>query len=121
MKKETLLRNIAESGYNVGFGAKKHFMTYDLYRIFPRFISCATICIGIIQLTNLYKVYVQSDIGDLFSALLIIIGIIGLVLGFHGDNKDIYEVTGKKLLSLFNELRSMYNEAKESNDQSEIH
>ena len=30
MTKEVLLKRIAESAYNVGFGAKKHFATYDI-------------------------------------------------------------------------------------------
>ncbi|MFJ8072260.1 SLATT domain-containing protein [Peribacillus sp. NPDC096447] len=120
MEKNTLLKNIAETGYNVGFGGKKHFMTYDLYRIFPRLISCVTIFIGIMQLTNIYKENVQANIGDLLSASLIIVGIIGLVLDFHGDNKDSYEVAGKKLLSLFNELRGMYHEVKNTEEKIDL-
>ncbi len=30
MKKEALLRLIAESGYNIGYAAKKHLATYDI-------------------------------------------------------------------------------------------
>ncbi|MEK4009950.1 SLATT domain-containing protein [Peribacillus sp. FSL M8-0224] len=111
-EKDSLLKNIAETGYAIGFGGKKHFMTYDLYRIFPRLISCITIFIGIMQLTNIYKETVHTNVGDVISAVLIIVGILGLVLDFHGDNKDQYEVAGKKLHSLFNELRTMYNEVK---------
>ena len=30
LKKEALLRLIAESGYNIGYAAKKHLATYDI-------------------------------------------------------------------------------------------
>lgn len=120
MEKDSLLRSIAETGYNVGFGGKKHFMTYDLYRIFPRLISYVIIFIGIIQLTNIYKEVVQTNIGDLLSAILIIVGILGLVLDFNGENKDSYEVVGKKLLSLFNELRSMHGEVKNTEETADL-
>ena len=30
MDKDDLLKHIAETGYNVGFGAKLHFATYDI-------------------------------------------------------------------------------------------
>ena len=35
MDKNTLLKMIAETGYNVGFGAKKHFATYDIVEKAP--------------------------------------------------------------------------------------
>jgi SMODS and SLOG-associating 2TM effector domain 6 len=120
MEKDALLKSIAETGYNVGFGGKKHFITYDFYRVFPRLISCVTIFVGIIQLTNIYKENVQTNLGDLLSALLIIVGVIGLVLDFHGDNKDLYEVAGKQLISLFNELRGMYHEVKNTEENIDL-
>jgi predicted membrane chloride channel (bestrophin family) len=112
LKKVALLKSISETGYNIGFGGKKHFVTYDLYRIFPRLISCVVICIGILQLTNLYKEHVSTNVGDCLSAIIIIVGIIGIVLDLQGDNKDAYEKAGKKLLALFNELRGMYHDVK---------
>lgn len=30
MRRDDLLKHIADTGYNVGFGAKKHFATYDI-------------------------------------------------------------------------------------------
>lgn len=118
LKKEALLKNIAEAGYNIGFGGKKHFVTYDLYRIFPRLISSVVICIGILQLTNLYRGHVSTNVGDVLSATLIIFGIIGLVLDFQGENKEAYEKSGKKLLGLFNELRGMYHQVKVMEEQA---
>ena len=39
MNKAELLKCIAETGYNVGFGAKKHFATYDLLEKMPGWIG----------------------------------------------------------------------------------
>ena len=38
MKKE-LLQQIARTAYNVGFGAKKHFATYDMVEKLPGIIE----------------------------------------------------------------------------------
>lgn len=120
MEKRTLLKKIAETGYNIGFGGKKHFVTYDLYRIFPRLIGSVTIMIGIIQLTDLYKDFINPYVGDLLSALLIVVGVFGLVIDFSSENKERYEEAGKVLLRLFNELRNMYHEVESLPDNSNL-
>jgi len=120
MNRKVVLKKIAESGYNIGFGGKKHFVTYDLYRIFPRLIGIATIMVGIIQLTDLFEDFVNPYASDILSALLIIVGVLGLVIDLSSENKESYEVVGKKLLSYFNELRSMYNEVDGLIDESNL-
>ena len=35
MKKDLFLREIAESGYNIGYAAKKQFATYDIVEKAP--------------------------------------------------------------------------------------
>ena len=47
MKRDDLLKCIADTGYNVGFGAKKHFATYDLVEKSPGWISFLSIAFGI--------------------------------------------------------------------------
>ena len=39
MRQEDLLNQIAETAYNVGFGAKKHFATYDMIEKLPGIIN----------------------------------------------------------------------------------
>ena len=39
MDRDGLLRSIAETGYNVGFGAKKNFATHDIVQKAPGLIS----------------------------------------------------------------------------------
>lgn len=120
MDKTALLKNIASTAYNIGFGGKKHLKTYDIYSKFPRFLSIFTIIIGVFQLLNVYKENFNVTAQDIISATLITIGIISLVLDFNGEKKDLYNETGKKLLSLFNELRIMYHTIQNSSDQTQL-
>ncbi len=39
MSQVALLKNIAETGYNVGFGGRKHWATYDIVEKVPGFIG----------------------------------------------------------------------------------
>ena len=50
MNRSDFLKCIAETGYNVGFGAKKHFATYDLVEKSPGWISFISIAFGIYSL-----------------------------------------------------------------------
>ena len=47
MNKLDLLKSIAEKGYDVGFGAKKHFATYDIIEKTPGLISFSSMAFGI--------------------------------------------------------------------------
>ena len=117
MNKQELLKNIAKSGYNIGFGAKKHFATYDLYRLFPRTLSFIILAIGVIQLTCTYKQSVSSPIfNDVFAVVLILGGLLSLIIDFVGTNKNKIEISAKELINLFNQLRSLYYEVKTDED-----
>lgn len=50
MKRESLLTLIAETGYNVGYGAKKHFATYDIIEKIPGWIALFSIAAGVFAL-----------------------------------------------------------------------
>ncbi|MDD2815100.1 MAG: hypothetical protein PHP00_05095 [Thiotrichaceae bacterium] len=49
-KEDLLIKSIADTGYNVGFGAKKHFATYDIVEKMPGFINFISIVFGIYAL-----------------------------------------------------------------------
>jgi len=116
MDKQTLLTNIARSAYNIGFGGKKHFITYDIYRIAPRLISVLTTIVGVYQLSTWYEKINDLQAKDLVSITLIAFGIIGLVLDLLSDNKDKYEQAGRKLIDYYNELTAIYYAVKSQND-----
>jgi hypothetical protein len=109
MEKDDLLKHIAETGYNVGFGAKKHFATYDIVAKTPSLISFSSLAFGV------YALAYDGLSTKLFSATFVVLGIIGLYISFYDGNKDKYEQSGNKLTQLFNQLKKLYSKVK--NDQ----
>lgn len=121
MNKETVLNNIAKTAYNIGFGGKKHFVTFDMYRILPRLISTITIFIGIIQLTYVYDDEVINANGkELIAAVLICVGILGLILDLLGTDKSKYNLIGKQLIGYYNELADLYAEVSSLDNNDSI-
>jgi len=110
MTKDELLKCIAETGYNVGFGAKKHFGTYDLVEKIPGFISFFSMAFGVYAL-------VFDDLSTKFlSASFIVLGIIGLYISLYDSKKYEYESSGKKLTKIYNDLAKLYRRAKSSSE-----
>lgn len=120
MTQASLLKNIAQTGYNIGFGAKKHFSTYDCYRIIPKLISLIVLCIGVLQLTSIYKKSVTGDVPDIISASLIIVALIALAIDFLSKDLERYNRSGKELLLMFNTLRQLYNNVKDSDKDADF-
>ncbi|WP_423855254.1 SLATT domain-containing protein [Acinetobacter guillouiae] len=114
MNKAELLRYIAETGYNVGFGAKKNFATYDLIEKMPRWIGFISTAVGILGLI------IDALSTKLVSAIFVIIGICGLYISFYDKDKNRYENAGKELTKLFNELKSLYFDVKCLSENSDV-
>lgn len=111
MTKEDLLKQIAESAYNIGFGAKKSFATFDIVDKIPGILNFCTLAIGILAL-----VIDELNI-KIISASLIIFGVIGIYISKYDDKKDEYATSGSEITELFNELKSLYHLVKaKSND-----
>jgi hypothetical protein len=117
MNRDQLLRSIAETGYNVGFGARKTFATFDIVEKAPGWIGISSFAAGIFALFN------DQWAEKTPSALLLIIGVAALYFGFYraGD----YEATAKKLLGLHNRLKHLYRSVQSNADldesQSKLH
>lgn len=114
MNKAELLRYIAETGYNVGFGAKKHLATYDLLEKMPGWIGFVSTAVGILGLI------IDAFSTKLVSAIFVIIGISGLYISFYDRDKNEYEKAGSALTSLLNELKSLYFDVKSLPDNSDV-
>lgn len=110
MTKEDLLKQIAESGYNIGFGAKKSFATFDIVDKIPGILNFCALVIGILAL-----VIDELNI-KIVSASLIIFGVIGIYISKYDDKKDEYAISGSKITELFNELKSLYHSVKAKSD-----
>ncbi|WGL61270.1 SLATT domain-containing protein [Pigmentibacter sp. JX0631] len=108
MSKEDLLKLIAQSAYNVGFGAKKHFATFDIVEKAPGWIGFISFAAGILGL------FVDFFSGKYITALFLIIGLSSLYIGFYCDTKNSYEQKGKELTKIYNDLRNLYFEVKHS-------
>jgi hypothetical protein len=109
MTKETILKSIATNGYNVGFGAKKNFASYDLVIKLPSWIGFITLGLGIIQLG--YPV-----IGNCkwLSTILILVSVAALYINVFNSSADKFEEEGIRLTKIFNRLRNLYFKVKSS-------
>ncbi len=104
MDKDGLLRSIAETGYNVGFGAKKHFATYDIVEKLPGWIGFVSLAVGIFSLVF------EELSAKVPSACLAVAGVAGLYISLYDHRKGDYERGGIELTRIFNELRTLYRQ-----------
>lgn len=112
MNQNELLKYIADTAYNVGFGAKKHFATYDIVGKMPGFIAFTSISIGVMSLA------IDALTIKHVSATLVVLGIIGLYISFYDIKKDEYDNVGVKLTKLFNELKNIYFDVKNAQNEN---
>jgi hypothetical protein len=102
MTKDALLKLIAESGYNVGYAAKKHLATFDIVEKVPGWIGLISLGVGI------YALIFPSLEQKPFSAAFILIGVASLFINFYSADKDKYAQVGGNLTQKFHELRVLY-------------
>jgi len=111
MHNEEILKSIAEIGYNVGFGAKKHFATYDIVEKAPSRINLFLISFGI------YALVLDYLSAKFLSASVLILGLIGVYISFYQEKKDEYRESGEKLTEIFYKLRDLYCAVKSHDGQ----
>lgn len=109
MDRQSLLTQIADTAYNVGFGAKKHFATYDIVEKAPGWIGFISLAVGV------FALFVDILATKHISAILIVLGISGLLINGYVEIKNKYDEAGKRLTILFNELKALYLSVKTSN------
>ncbi|PMC35742.1 hypothetical protein CJ195_18360 [Bacillus sp. UMB0899] len=112
MNKELLLRQLAENGYNVYYGAKKHFATYDIVEKAPGRIAIITLLIGILSLYEPNFLYNKE-----VSVALIFASVIALTISLYNGEKETYKDIGTQLTQLHNELRTIYYRVQGSNQE----
>lgn len=100
MDKDRLLRLIAEKGYDVLFGVKKTFATYDIVGKGPGWIGFVSLAVGVFAL-----IYDPLS-AKLPSAILVIAGIASLYISFYRAEE--YERSANCQLSIYNKLKSLY-------------
>ena len=102
MKKDHLLKSIADIAYNVGFGGRKHWATYDIVDKIPGLIGFLSTAFGIFSL--IYEKLSEKHL----SAAFIVFGLIALYITFYEPNKTKYSEAANRLTTLFNALRDLY-------------
>ena len=106
MNQESLLRVIADTGYNAGFGAKKHFASYDMIEKLPGLIGLLSISVGVLAL-------VKPDLSTHdISASVLVLGVIGLYISQHSSDKNDFSKAGVELTGIFDQLKILYHKVK---------
>lgn len=104
MNKDLLLKDIAESGYNIGYAAKKHLATYDIVEKAPGWISILSFAFGVLAL-----VAPQLNNSTL-AAFLLIVAYAVFYFNSYQDGRLEYSKIGSRLTTIFTTLRSLYYE-----------
>ena len=114
MNRSDFLKCIAETGYNVGFGAKKHFATYDLVEKSPGWISFISIAFGI------YSLAFKELSTSFLSASFTVLGVVGLYVSMYDAKKSEYEKAGVELTKIYNQLRALYYSVQSKSDSDDL-
>jgi hypothetical protein len=106
MKREPLLLLIAETGYNVGYGAKKHFATLDIVEKLPGWVALFSTAAAIFSLflPELETKWITAAFA------VITFGMAGVLL--YDRDKAKYGEAGSQLTEKFHELRLLYQAVK---------
>jgi hypothetical protein len=104
MNREGLLRSIAETGYNVGFGAKKNFATHDIVQKVPGGLGLGSLLVG------LYALIWEPLNAKWIAATMVAFGIVTLLITHYDHAKVAYCEEGERLTALFYRLRDLYRD-----------
>lgn len=110
MQKEALLKLIAETAYNAGYGAKKHFATYDIIEKLPGWVAFISGAAAILAL------FIPALEAKWVSATFIIISVGTANILLYDRDKAKYAEVGTALTERFHELRVLYHEVKTQPD-----
>ena len=110
MDRNEALKLIATHGYNVGYGGKKHFATYDIIEKIPGAISFASIAFGILSLK-----YFSEELAGHVSVALTIFGVVSLYISFYSNQKERYQEVGSQITRIYSDLQSIYLTLKSNN------
>lgn len=111
MTKDEFLKTLAVKGYDVGFGAKKNFASFDIVNKLPSWIGFISLSIGIIQVSY------QPISFDKELSILLIIASIGIIyLDVFKTQADGFDKEGVRLTRIFNSLRDLYLTVKSDNE-----
>ncbi|MBP0611504.1 SLATT domain-containing protein [Chryseobacterium sp. cx-311] len=103
MDQTKFLNTIAQKGYDIGFGAKKNFASFDIINKLPTWVGFISLAIGIIQIA-----YENIPLNKELSILLILVGIAIIYIEPFKNDTEKFEKEGVRLTRLFNRMRDLY-------------
>lgn len=114
MKRQALLRLIAETGYNVGYAAKKHLATYDIVEKMPGWVSFFSAAAGVCAL------FIPWFEQKWLAAAFLIIAIGAQSIALYDKEKAKYAEAGGRLTGKLHDLRMLYQSVKEQPDDIDL-
>lgn len=114
MKREYLLKDIAQTGYNIGYAAKKHLATFDIVEKAPGWISIFSFAFGVLAFV------VPAFKDDLLAAFLLVVAYAVFYFNSYQDQRGKYAEVGSRLTTLFTKLRAIYYEVQSRGDHEDL-
>lgn len=114
MNKAQLLKLIASAGYDIGFGAKKHFATFDVIEKGPGWLGFVSLVGGV------YSLFVPMLTTQHAAAAFVVFGVIALYIGLYGSEKAKYEEAGRLLTQAFHELHTLYRKVESQTETADV-
>lgn len=114
ISKNNLLKMIAESGYNVGFGAKKNFATFDILEKGAGWLGFLSLSVGLFSL-------VVPELGSRFvGATMVLVGVAALRISNFSHESSSHDKAGRALTDCFHNLRRLYYEVQSQPENSDF-
>jgi hypothetical protein len=102
MTEHTIKKQVAREYYNVLYGAKLHLASLDICEKLPTVISVISLSFGVLGLS--FAMFNSK----VLAAVLLIIGIIGIILKPRELQKNRYETVGSSLTDISKKLENLY-------------
>ncbi|WP_418609200.1 SLATT domain-containing protein [Pseudoalteromonas sp. US3C1013] len=110
MAEQAIKKQIAGEYYNVIYGAKLHLASFDICEKLPTLISVTSLSFGVLGLAF-------NDFNtNALAALLLIIGIVGIILKPRELQKEQYKSIGDSLTHISKKLENTYYKAEMQNE-----
>jgi len=114
MSEQTVNKQIAREYYNVIYGAKLNFASFDTCEKLPSFISFLSLAIGILALSF------ESFDSKILASFLLIAGVVGLILKPREMQKEKYLDAGIKLTAISKKLELLHSQSSSPEEERRL-
>ncbi len=103
MTEDAIKQRLAEVGYNMGYGAKRQFASYDIVEKLPFYFTVATFGIGAYALA-----YDESPLPKWVSLLILVLSFVMSFTNCYMESKSSFIDSGKKIQLLYSQVRNLH-------------